>query len=129
MKEFGITSLAYSANINNNYNLRNLDLLGNVIDDIFDNIKEVDKDLTENSKIQIHASGDEIIKNNMHTKPFKLRDYEHGKNRIIEYFEHVLQSDEKFTGINTRIDRLREIKLRALKKRPISPFVMCFFFK
>ena len=28
VKEFGITNLAYSANINNNYNLRNLDFLG-----------------------------------------------------------------------------------------------------
>ena len=84
--------------------MRNLNFLGNVIDDIFNNIKEVDKDLTENSKIQIYANGNEIIKNNMHTKPFKISDYENGKNRMIEYFEHILQSDEKFTGYGTRID-------------------------
>ena len=75
VKEYGIKNLAYSVNINNNYNLRNLNFLGNVIDDIFNNIKEVDKDLTANSKIQIHASGDEVIKNNMHTRPFKISDY------------------------------------------------------
>ena len=40
----------------------------------------------------------------MHTRLFKISDYEYGKNRMIEYFEHILQSDEKFTGYTTRID-------------------------